>query len=602
MALTPFFWGRNGQKLTPEQVAREREAASVMAKGAVDFSPVGHWSQGLGRVVQGLMAGYDMRNADRAEQEGLAAAREKVRSNPALSGYFGGSPVAAALAEASPDASAPPASPVVSAMMPQQQQPQFAPDGSIIRQGLVERGLPEHIADAFILNFQDESGLNPGINEQNPIVPGSRGGFGLAQWTGPRRRQLEAFAAQRGTPVSDMNTQLDFLMTELQGPESRAAQSILSAQDTPTAAAAIVNNFLRPAEEHRARREAAYLGGAAPSFSGGQQAQSTNIPALVEALSDPWVKQEYGPVIQALMGQEMQRQNAAYEQQLRQLDPMYQAQLAKSQFELDAMRNPAPAAPVFEGGQWWDVSGGQPQPLTDRAIDPTTLMQNLEAAGIMPGTPEYAQAIVDAVTKPQVALDNRTNPAPPSGYRNVYDEAGNLVSQEVIPGGPEDKSQQQGLKQGMADTAGDTVVTAADRALQAAQSRALGSFGQGIVGNLPWTDSAEVQRQTDVLKAMASSENINAMRQASPTGGALGNASDADLKILRDKSGALDPSSPHFERDLADYTRTLLRTIHGPDAGDQIFRQTWKGQMSQSSTSTQGQPVRRRWTPDGGLQ
>lgn len=57
---------------------------------------------------------------------------------------------------------------------------------------LVERGLPQHIATGFALNFQDESGLNPGINEANPIVEGSRGGFGLAQWTGPRRRALEA--------------------------------------------------------------------------------------------------------------------------------------------------------------------------------------------------------------------------------------------------------------------------------------------------------------------------------------------------------------------------------------------------------------------------
>ena len=38
----------------------------------------------------------------------------------------------------------------------------------------------EHVADGFVMNFKDESGLNPGINEQNPIVPGSRGGFGLA--------------------------------------------------------------------------------------------------------------------------------------------------------------------------------------------------------------------------------------------------------------------------------------------------------------------------------------------------------------------------------------------------------------------------------------
>lgn len=134
--------------------------------------------------------------------------------------------------------------------------------------GMVDRGLPEHVARAFVLNFQDESGLNPGINEAAPIVPGSRGGFGLSQWTGPRRRALEAYAAERGQNVANPDLQLDFLMTELRGSEAAAAKAILAAPDTETAAAAIVNKFLRPAEEHRARRERAYLGGK-PLPSGG---------------------------------------------------------------------------------------------------------------------------------------------------------------------------------------------------------------------------------------------------------------------------------------------------------------------------------------------
>jgi hypothetical protein len=130
--------------------------------------------------------------------------------------------------------------------------------GATVRAGLVARGLPEHIADAFVANFQDESGLNPGINELAPIVPGSRGGFGLAQWTGPRRRQLEAFAAARGVPVSDLDAQLDFLMTELEGPEARAAARIMGAGTTAEAAQAIVRDFLRPLPEHQRSRSARY--------------------------------------------------------------------------------------------------------------------------------------------------------------------------------------------------------------------------------------------------------------------------------------------------------------------------------------------------------
>ena len=133
--------------------------------------------------------------------------------------------------------------------------------GDWITDGLIARGMPPHLALAFGWNGMDESGLDAGINEANPTVPGSRGGFGGMQWTGPRRRALEAFAAERGVSPADKDLQLDFLMSELQGPEASAWAKISSAKDTPTAAAAIVNDFLRPAEEHRASREAKYMGG-----------------------------------------------------------------------------------------------------------------------------------------------------------------------------------------------------------------------------------------------------------------------------------------------------------------------------------------------------
>lgn len=127
-----------------------------------------------------------------------------------------------------------------------------------IRDGLIARGLPPHVADGFVMNMRDESGLNPGINEVSPTVPGSRGGFGLYQLTGPRRTSYEQFASQRGVDPSNADAQLDFLVQELQGPERRAAQSIFAAQDAPSAAIAIARDFLRPAPEHLSRRMARY--------------------------------------------------------------------------------------------------------------------------------------------------------------------------------------------------------------------------------------------------------------------------------------------------------------------------------------------------------
>lgn len=139
--------------------------------------------------------------------------------------------------------------------------------------GLVRRGLPEHTARAFTAEAESEAGLDPGVNEQNPVVPGSRGGFGLMQWTGPRRRQLEAFAAQRGLPPSDAELQMDFILHELQGSESRAWQAIQTAPDTVSAARAITDTYLRPGipRYETRRRNAEKMAAFQPSQSAAPQ-------------------------------------------------------------------------------------------------------------------------------------------------------------------------------------------------------------------------------------------------------------------------------------------------------------------------------------------
>jgi len=241
-----IFTGPNGERLTPEQIAQRQEIAQSLIGRATDTRPdAGGWASVLTKGLLGYQSGRDRRAADNAITANAAAEQSLI--SDMLGSLGGGAGFPTAVADgASPTSVAAVGEPVA------------IPSAPEIRQGLIDRGLQPHIADAFILNFQDESGLNPGINEKNPIVPGSRGGFGLYQLTGPRRREYEAFAAQRGVNPADVNAQLDFLMQELQGSEAGAAKSILSAPDTATAAQAIVNNFLRPAPEHRQARAAKY--------------------------------------------------------------------------------------------------------------------------------------------------------------------------------------------------------------------------------------------------------------------------------------------------------------------------------------------------------
>lgn len=128
-----------------------------------------------------------------------------------------------------------------------------------LRRGMIDRGLSEHVADGFMMNFQDESGFNAGINEANPTVAGSRGGYGLYQLTGPRRTAYEQYADSIGANYNSEDAQLDFLVHELGSTEASAARRINMTTNAGEAGDAIVRYFLRPAAEHQQSRSARYL-------------------------------------------------------------------------------------------------------------------------------------------------------------------------------------------------------------------------------------------------------------------------------------------------------------------------------------------------------
>lgn len=122
-----------------------------------------------------------------------------------------------------------------------------------ILKGLLARGVPLNAAIGATAGIGAESGFNPGINEVSPVVPGSRGGFGFNQWTGPRRRQYEAFAAETGRSVDDPEAQLDFTVWELNNTETAARDAIYAAKTPEEAISLYETKFLRPGIPHGGR-------------------------------------------------------------------------------------------------------------------------------------------------------------------------------------------------------------------------------------------------------------------------------------------------------------------------------------------------------------
>ena len=292
--------------------------------------------EGLSSLGQAIAYRRLMKQADAGDAAGRAAYDEKRPSvlGSLMGGSLGRNSAPAFNPSANPAGLDPSIIKAVDRVNPQE---------AYIRAGLIERGMAPHIADGFVMNFKDESGLNPGINEVAPIVPGSRGGFGLAQWTGPRRVALEKFAAERGAAPSDANVQMDFLMTELQGPESSAASSIFAAPDAGSAAAAIATDFLRPAPEHLSRRVAEY--------TGGQMNPGASIPALMELLSDPYAPESDKMVLGMLLEQQMA--------QMQPPDPMQALDMEYKQAQIDQMRAPQMAGPP-QVETFYDEATGQP--------------------------------------------------------------------------------------------------------------------------------------------------------------------------------------------------------------------------------------------------
>jgi len=177
----------------------------------------------------------------------------------------------------------------------------------------------------------------------------------------------------------------------------------------------------------------------------------------------------------------------------------------------------------------------------------------------------------------------------PQGYQLVEarnDKGETVLRMEPIAGGPADVeakelAQKAEKRAGTQQTMTDTILNEAEKARGLISNWSTGA-GAFLLQGLPLTEARQLVGHVKSLQAQATIETLNAMRQESPTGGALGNVTNQENAMLAAKAGLLDPmSSPEvFKQQLDDYERTLLRIVHGPEEGDKIFSQSRLGAVS----------------------
>lgn len=111
-------------------------------------------------------------------------------------------------------------------------------------------GFSELDDSAVVGNLGHESGGFAFLQELKPMVPGSAGGYGWAQWTGPRRRLFEAYCKRNGlNPASD-KANYGYLFVELKGDESKAVQAVKDAKTLQDKVIAFEKNFERAGIKH----------------------------------------------------------------------------------------------------------------------------------------------------------------------------------------------------------------------------------------------------------------------------------------------------------------------------------------------------------------
>jgi hypothetical protein len=105
-------------------------------------------------------------------------------------------------------------------------------------------------AAAVFGNLGHESAGFTKLQEMKPTIPGSRGGYGWAQWTGSRRREYEAYCQRNGKDPAAPESNYAFLFLELRGSERAAIQALKSASTLYQKVEAFERSYERAGVKH----------------------------------------------------------------------------------------------------------------------------------------------------------------------------------------------------------------------------------------------------------------------------------------------------------------------------------------------------------------
>jgi len=158
-----------------------------------------------------------------------------------------------------------------------------------------------------------------------------------------------------------------------------------------------------------------------------------------------------------------------------------------------------------------------------------------------------------------------------------------------------EKTEKKALAKETQDRYSKVAIQDAQRALEMIPGAA-GPW-RGQLGKIPGTKAAQLEQMLDSVKSSASFDRLQAMRNASPTGGALGNVSEKELALLQAAAGKLTAAMDQktLEDNLKRYINLTNDIVHGPNQGPERYALSFEqkaapGLVGQQPQGLIGQP------------
>lgn len=171
---------------------------------------------------------------------------------------------------------------------------------------------------------------------------------------------------------------------------------------------------------------------------------------------------------------------------------------------------------------------------------------------------------------------------------------------EMTPaaGSPQELEQQQAAEQArmkdfLSQTYSDIVIEDIDRVLENITSNPMMNTGPGaaLTQGIPGFPAFNTKQLTDTIRANVGFDRLQQMREASPTGGALGAVSEFENRLLQATLGNLELSQdlPQLQRNLERLREVYMQIVHfGVSPDDPLAREIMGGQGGGTSSSASG--------------